>query len=95
MIMSALNGVQTGGFKADIAGSGNVCARDGDLLGIFVTATASGTLALYDDAATGTTTKIINTVTFAAIGWYPLPVRFNKGLNAVVGGTLNATLVFA
>lgn len=76
-----------------ITGSGNVVPGDGILGGIFVSA-ASGTptITIYDDAATGTTTKIVDTFTPVAGQWYPLPFAFSKGLNVVIGGTVSATV---
>lgn len=76
-----------------ISASGNVCAIDGILGGIFVSSTTSGTVTVYDDPATGTATKIVDTVTLA-VGWNPLPFAFSKGLNVVVGGTLSATVAY-
>jgi hypothetical protein len=74
-----------------ITGSGNVCANDGVLGGIFVSSTTAGTVTIYDDAATGTSTKIVDTVTLA-VGWNPMPFAFSKGLNIVIGGTMSATV---
>lgn len=76
-----------------ISASGNVCAIDGILGGIFVSSTTSGTVTVYDDPATGTATKIVDTVTLA-VGWNPMPFAFSKGLNVVVGGTLSATVAY-
>jgi hypothetical protein len=76
-----------------ISASGNVCAIDGILGGIFVSSTTAGTVTVYDDAATGTTTKIVDTVTLA-VGWNPMPFAFSKGLNIVIGGTMSATVAY-
>jgi hypothetical protein len=46
----------------------------------------------YDDAATGTTTKLVDTFTPVAGTWYPMPFAFSKGLNVVIGGTVSATV---
>jgi hypothetical protein len=84
----------TAGFTyKQISASGNVCAVDGIMAGIFVSSTTSGTVTIYDDAATGTTTKMVDTATLA-LGWNPMPFAFSKGLNIVVGGTLSATVGF-
>ena len=84
----------TQGFSyKQFTGSGNVCAIDGILGGIFVSSTTAGTVTIYDDPATGTATKIVDTVTLA-VGWNPMPFAFSKGLNIVVGGTLSATVGF-
>lgn len=86
----------TAGFSyKQIAASGNVCAVDGILGGIFVSAaSATPTVTIYDDQATGTGTKIIDTFTPVAGQFYPLPFAFSKGLNVVLGGTVSATVAF-
>ncbi|WP_103852151.1 hypothetical protein [Burkholderia pseudomallei] len=76
-----------------IAASGNICANDGILGGIFVSAaSATPTITIYDDAAVGTTTKLVDTFTPTPGQWYPLPFAFSKGLNVVLGGTVSATV---
>lgn len=76
-----------------ISASGNVCANDGILGGIFVSAaSATPTITIYDDSANGTATKIVDTFTPVAGEWYPLPFAFSKGLNVVVDGTVSATV---
>lgn len=83
----------TAGFSyKQIAASGNVCAGDGILGGIFVSsASNTPTIAVYDDAATGTTKKIVDTFT-PVVGWNPIPFAFASGLNVVIGGTVSATV---
>lgn len=66
----------------------------GTLAGFYVNSTSTGTIILYDDAATGTSLPISGTIT-PAIGWHPYPVSFRSGLYAVIANTLNVTLVFA
>jgi hypothetical protein len=75
--------------------NGNVIAFPCSLMGIFVSA-ASGTptITVYDDAATGTTTKIVDTFTPAAATWYPMPFQVKKGVNIVIGGTVSGTVSF-
>lgn len=76
-----------------VTASGNVCANDGILGGIFVSAaSATPTITVYDDAATGTSTKIVDTFTPTAGQWYPLPFGFSKGLYVVISGTVSATV---
>jgi hypothetical protein len=78
-----------------ISASGNVCANDGVLGGIFVSAaSATPTIAVYDDAAVGTGTKIVDTFTPTAGQWYPMPFAFSKGLNVVISGTVSATIAY-
>lgn len=83
---------QVGNYTNKTA-SANIKSSEGSLIGFYVNSTSSGTIAFYDDAATGTTTAITGTIT-PAIGWYFLPVAFSKGLNAVIGSTLNVTIVW-
>lgn len=78
-----------------IAASANVKAGQGAMLGIFVSAaSATPTITVYDDAAAGTATKIVDTFTPVAGTWYPLPFTFGTGLNIVLGGTVSATVSF-
>lgn len=76
-----------------ISASGNLRTTSGGMLGIFVSA-ASGTptITVYDDASTGTATKLVDTFTPVAGTWYPLPFAFASGLNVVLGGTVSATV---
>jgi hypothetical protein len=71
----------------------NIKASSGVLLGFYVNSTTAGTIQLYDDAATGTTTPISGVIT-PAIGWNALPVGFGNGLYAVIGGALNTTIIY-
>lgn len=82
-----------GGQPKNITASGNVKASSGQLIGFYVNSTTSGTIALYDDASTGTSLPISGTIT-PAIGWHFYPVGFANGLNAVIGSTINVTLVY-
>lgn len=63
------------------------------LLGFFVSTTSSGTVILYDDAGTGTTTPISGTITPAAGAFYPFPAALVNGLYVVVSGTISATFL--
>lgn len=92
--MSVTN-LPVGGYK-QISATGNVSALPANLIGIFVSAaTATPTITVYDDAATGTSTKIVDTFTPTAATWYPLPFSASKGLYVVLGGTVSATVAFA
>jgi len=92
--MSATN-LNIGGYK-QISASGNVSPIPIGMLGVFVSNAASTpTITVYDDAATGTTTKIVDTFTPISGTWYPLPFGASKGLNFVIGGTVSATVSFA
>lgn len=88
----AIGNLPVGAYSNKTA-SGNVKSSQGALLGFYVNSTSSGTIVLYDDAATGTTTAISGTIT-PAIGWQNFPVAFTNGLNIVIANTLNVTLVY-
>ncbi len=91
MAVGALN---IGAYKQIVA-SGSVKGSQGVLLGIFVSNAASTpTITVYDDPATGTTNKILDTFTPVPSTWYPIPVGFSTGCNVVIGGTVSATVVY-
>lgn len=76
------------GVPKQVTASGNIKSGQGALLGIFVSALGTTpTLTIYDDAATGTTTKIVDTFTPVASTWYPMPISVSNGINVVIGGT--------
>ena len=81
-----------------ITASANIKPMAGKLKGIFVSA-ASGTptSAVYDSAAATTTSIILNTFTPAAATSYVLPLDgayAKNGLYVVIGGTVNATIIW-
>lgn len=78
-----------------VTATANKATGPGTIVGIWVSATTSGTLALYDSATTATTVKLMDTTTFSAVGFYPFPAKYGSGVYAVVGGTLSATLLLA
>lgn len=82
------------GVYKHLTATANVKASQGALLGFYVNSTTTGTIQFYDDAATGTTTAITGAIT-PAIGWNALPVSFANGLYAVIGATLDVTIVYA
>ena len=84
------------GAAYPITVSGNVKSGQGAMMGIFV-ASVSGTptITVYDDAATGTAKKLVDTFTPVASAWYPMPMGFGSGCNVVLGGTVSATVVLA
>jgi len=84
--------ISSAGTPARITGTGNAVARATGLLGFFCVTSASGTLALYDDAGTGTSTPVVDAFALVAGTWYPLPFDFTKGIYAVIGGTATGTL---
>lgn len=88
----AIGNLQVGNAKA-ISATANVKSSQGAMLGIFCSSSASGTITLYDDTATGTSVPIAAVFNVTAGNWYPLPVAFGSGLYVVVGGTAAVTVV--
>ena len=74
-----------------LAATKQVKVGAGKLFGIFVSATSSGTLVIYDSGAASTgDPKISDTITVVAGTTYlniPAGLYFNKGLYIVLGGT--------
>ena len=85
---------QVGSYK-QISATGNVSPIQCKLVGIFCSASTSGTVTVYDSATTTTTAKVIDTVTLTAGQWYTMPVALASGCYIVVSGTLSATVVYA
>jgi hypothetical protein len=80
---------------AQISASANICARKGRLGGIFVSsAAATPTITIYDDSASGTGVKLVDTFTPVAGTYYKLPFNFLKGCNIVLTGTVSLTAAF-
>lgn len=89
----AIGNLQAGAFR-QLAATANIKSSQGALLGFFVSSSTAGTIAIYDDTATGTTTKILDTFTPAGLGWFDLPAAFATGCYVVIGGTMQVTLVY-
>jgi len=89
------NGIVISGGYKNITASGNCSPIPCTVIGFLCATTTSGTLTFYDDAGTGTGTPITGTITPAAGSFTPLYLATTKGLNVVVGGTINATIVYA
>ena len=88
-------GSQTGDYK-NITPTGNVSPIATKLIGIFVaSASSTPTITVYDSATTTTTDPITGTFTPSGGTWYTIPVAVESGLYVVIGGTVNATVVFA
>jgi hypothetical protein len=86
--------MDAGSYKR-ITATGNVKPIGGRLVGVLVSTTTSGTIQLYDSATTTTTAPITGTLTLAAGSFTPIPATFIDGLYAVIGGTLDATIIYA
>lgn len=77
---------------AAVSASGNVMARSGALIGIFV-ANGSGTITIYDTASTETSRKVVDAFSVNPGMFYPLPFVVSKGIYIVIsGGTMNITV---
>jgi len=83
-----------GAFK-NITATGNVSPNPCAVLGILCATTTAGTVTLYDSATTGTGTPITGTITPAAGSYTPINAETSAGLYVVVGGTINATVIYA
>lgn len=84
--------IQPNNFLDLTSSTNQIKKGEGILKGIFVNSTSSGTIKIYD-AVTQTGTVINNTITFSAIGYYPLgDAGFYNGLSVTIGGTLDCTL---
>lgn len=67
---------------------------DGDLVGIFVASSSSGTIKLWNNtAASGAV--LVNTFNATAGTWYPLPFSFTAGLYITVGGTIDYSISYS
>jgi hypothetical protein len=78
-------------YYKQLAATAQVKPSAGKLYGIQVSATASGTLVVYDsDVSSTSDPKICDTLTLTAGSTYlnfPAGLWFNKGLYIVLGGT--------
>lgn len=77
----------------NLTASALVKTGNGQLVGMYVNSTSTGTIKFWDNTA-GSGTVIFNTIT-PAIGYHPLgEVAFTTGLYATIANTLDVTLVF-
>jgi hypothetical protein len=76
-----------------ISASANVCPAPGALAGIFCSS-GSATVTIYDDAGSGTSTKLVDTFTPSPGTFTPLPFEFKNGLNVVISGAGSYTVGF-
>ena len=65
----------------------------GNLGGVFVASSTSGTIKVWDNtAASGTV--LINTFTANAGTYYPMPFQFRTGLTITTTGTIDCTVAW-
>lgn len=65
----------------------------GELSGIHVNSSSSGTIKLWDNTSAAGTV-LVNTYS-ATVGWNPMPMPFSTGLFITVGGTIDYTVVYS
>jgi hypothetical protein len=85
---------EAGGYK-NITATGNVSPQPATIIGFLCSTTTAGTIQFYDSAATATTTPITGVITPAAGSFTPIKASAGAGIYAVIGGTINVTVVFA
>lgn len=81
------------GYK-QMSASANVSTGPSTLGGIFCSTSTAGTVTVYDDASTGTATKMVDTFSLVPGQYFPLPFGASAGLNVVIGGTASITVGF-
>jgi hypothetical protein len=84
----------TGSYK-NISASAVIKAGEGELLGILVSSSTSGTLKAWDNATAASGTVIFNTTAaITAPMWIPCPAAFVNGLFITIGGTADICVVY-
>jgi hypothetical protein len=83
-----------GGYK-NITATTQVSTQGSTILGVLVATTTAGTLQFYDSATGTTTTPMTGVLTLSAGTFLPLYMSAGTGIYVVVGGTINATVVYA
>ena len=86
--------IPAGSSSGPITSSGVLKGAEGQLLGVLVSSTSSGTIKLWDNATAASGTVLIDTFTPAGTGWFPLPFQFKNGCYVTIGGTISAAFSF-
>jgi hypothetical protein len=82
------------GGGVQFTASRNVNAIPGQtLIGIVVSSSTAGTIAVYDSNGTSTAVKLVDTITPVAGIFLPLYLAAAQGHYIVVGGTISATAI--
>ena len=78
---------------SNVTASALIHTGQGELIGMYVNSTSTGTIRFYDNTtASGT---VINNVITPAVGYHELGgANFRTGLYATIANTLNVTLYF-
>ena len=84
----------SGGYT-NLTATANVSPVPKTLIGFLVNSTTAGTITFYDSATTTTATPITGTITPAAGTFIPVYAATVNGIYAVIGGTLNVTVIAA
>ena len=78
-----------------LTASANVKPGLGEVYGLVIASTSSGTIVLYDSETTTTSTPLTGTITPTAGTFIDLfGLQFSKGLYAVIANTLSVTVVY-
>jgi len=85
---------ECGGYT-NLTATANVSPVPKAILGFLVNSTTAGTIQFYDSATTTTTTPITGVITPAAGTFVPVKAYAAAGVYAVIGGTLNVTIITA
>lgn len=81
------------GAYTNLSASGLVKTGAGQLLGIFVASTSSGTIKVWDNTSAATTI-LVNTFTPTAPGFYSIPANFTTGLYITLANTIDCTIFY-
>lgn len=85
---------ESGGYTR-LTATANVSPVPKDILGVLVSTTTAGTIQFYDSATTTTTTPITGVLTLSAGTFTPIKAYAAQGVYAVIGGTLDCTVICA
>ena len=84
--------VHDGGAPINLTATGVVKASGGVLVGIFVSASTSCTIKLWDNASAASGTVVLGTTAaITAPAFYPVKAEFGSGLYFTAGGTCDVT----
>ena len=81
--------VYEGAKRKNFTATTTIGTRGGQLLGILVASSSSGTVKLADPKG-----NICNTMSVSAAAWYPMPCEWSGELTITVTGTLDATAFY-
>lgn len=82
------------GAPKNLTASGQVAAKAGVLNGVWVSASTSCTIKLWDSTTGSGTVLIPTTAAVTAPNWYSMPFSFTTGLYATLGGTCDVTFSY-